>query len=325
MNRESEPAAAGNETFSVVIPTYNRVGTVERAIRSARDQSLRPLEIIVVDDGSNDGTDALLRSLPGPVRVVRQDQAGVATARNRGAFEAHGKWLAFLDSDDYWRPDHLSRIAQAIGETSGRADLYFDDTSVSMSTYDGGGRSLRTGSLWEFANFQPEEPHAFVLDATPWVTLSIQPMMLQSSVISRESFLSLGGVAPELPLRQDTHLFLRLGIGRPACAVAGIGTQMTDDAGDERLTHQLPPSQLPYWVESAFMYDDILGSDVLLEDHVRRYLANEAATAHWRVARLSLRGLHAGTVVRSLYAVHRRRPSFVLRQGWARIRRGDSS
>ena len=71
--------------FSVVIPTYQRERTVQRAITSATDQSLPPLEIIVVDDGSTDGTGVLLRSLPLPVRTFRQAQSGVAAARNRGA------------------------------------------------------------------------------------------------------------------------------------------------------------------------------------------------------------------------------------------------
>jgi glycosyltransferase involved in cell wall biosynthesis len=322
MNSESEPPAAGHRTFSVVIPTFNRIRTVERAIRSALDQSLRPLEVVVVDDGSDDGTDELLQSLSPPVRTIRQAQAGVATARNYGAQEARGEWLAFLDSDDYWTPGHLDRISQAIAATSGAADLYFDDTSIAMNMYDNGGRDLRTGSLWELAGFRPEGAYLLVPDATPWVTMGIQPMMLQSSAIRRTAFLSLGGVSAMLPLRQDTHLFLRLGVGRAACSVAGIGTQMTADAGDERLTHQLPPSDLPYWVESAFMYDDILRS-VRRNDPARRHLGNEAATAHWRVMRLALVQKHPGLAARSLFTVHRRRPSFVLERVCAKSRRVD--
>ena len=88
--------------------------------------------------------------------------------------------------------------------------------------------------------------------------MTTQPTMLQSSAIRRTTYLDIGGVSAVLPVREDTHLFLRLGLGRAACAVAGIGARMTDDAGDERLTQPLPPTGLPYWIASAFMYDDIV-------------------------------------------------------------------
>ncbi len=104
----------GQEKLSVIIPTYNRQGLLPRALCSVLDQSRPPAEVIVVDDGSTDGTERLMRSeFPG-VRYFRQENQGVAAARNHGIREARGEWLAFLDSDDKWLPRKLERQLEAL-------------------------------------------------------------------------------------------------------------------------------------------------------------------------------------------------------------------
>ncbi len=98
-------------TVSVVIPTYQRAYSVGRAIDSALAQTFSDLEVLVIDDGSTDGTDAQVMSIDDPrVRYVRVPRnAGVASARNRGIRESRGRYLAFLDSDDIWFPDKIAR------------------------------------------------------------------------------------------------------------------------------------------------------------------------------------------------------------------------
>jgi glycosyltransferase involved in cell wall biosynthesis len=95
---------------SVVIPTYNRAATVERAIQSALAQTLPPLEVIVVDDASDDRTEERLGMIRSPLlRVIRHAQnQGAAGARNTGIEAARGDCIAFLDADDEWLPNKLT-------------------------------------------------------------------------------------------------------------------------------------------------------------------------------------------------------------------------
>lgn len=97
-----------NTTVSVIIPTYNRRALLKRAVESVLEQSYRDFELIVVDDGSTDGSAALVEGLGGAPRCLRQDHRGQAAARNRGIAEARGPLIAFLDSDDWWDREKLS-------------------------------------------------------------------------------------------------------------------------------------------------------------------------------------------------------------------------
>src|SRR5215470_7796162 len=90
--------------FSVVIPSFNRVAFLATALNSIFTQRFTDFEIIVVDDGSTDATMDYLQSLEDRIEVFRQPNQGPGAARNRGARQAGGAYLAFLDSDDLWFP-----------------------------------------------------------------------------------------------------------------------------------------------------------------------------------------------------------------------------
>ena len=97
------------KSVSVVIPAYNYGRFIGEAIRSVVEQTHPPSEIIVVDDGSTDETAAVVGAFGDAVRYIRQDNAGVCAARNRGVSESTGELVAFLDADDTWEPTNLEK------------------------------------------------------------------------------------------------------------------------------------------------------------------------------------------------------------------------
>jgi glycosyltransferase involved in cell wall biosynthesis len=104
---------------SVVLPTFDRADVIGRAVRSALAQWHQDLELLVVDDGSRDGTVERLRGMDPRLRVLRQENAGVAAARNHGIREAKGSLIAFLDSDDEWPEHHLALAVAFFGAHPG--------------------------------------------------------------------------------------------------------------------------------------------------------------------------------------------------------------
>ena len=119
----------GGQSISVVIPVYNCERYLGMAIRSALTQTEPPGEILVVDDGSTDGSAAVARGFGAPVHCLSQPHAGLSAALNRGIERAHGTFLAFLDADDLWMETKLARQFDALaagpaairpGDRSGR-------------------------------------------------------------------------------------------------------------------------------------------------------------------------------------------------------------
>ncbi|RKZ48343.1 MAG: glycosyltransferase family 2 protein [Gammaproteobacteria bacterium] len=101
-------------SVSVVIPTYNRVKLLERALASVLGQTLPADEIIIVDDGSTDNTVSTLKTLHPEVKFIQQDNLGVSAARNTGIAAARHDWIALLDSDDVWHKHKLERQMAAL-------------------------------------------------------------------------------------------------------------------------------------------------------------------------------------------------------------------
>ena len=100
--------------ISVVIPTFNRISLVARAIDSVLKQSLNPYEIIVVDDGSDDGTSEMIQNKYKSIKLIQQQNNGVSAARNKGIKHAKGDWIGLLDSDDEWTEKKLENQADRL-------------------------------------------------------------------------------------------------------------------------------------------------------------------------------------------------------------------
>lgn len=141
-----------SETVSVIIPVFNGERFLGEALDSALSQVPAPLEVIVVDDGSTDGSVSLADSRTG-VRCIRTDHAGVSAARNRAISEALGDWIAFLDADDRWLPGKLrtqldaSRERPEVSLFLGMKRIFFEGDPPAW--YDG------PGDGEELASYEP--------------------------------------------------------------------------------------------------------------------------------------------------------------------------
>ena len=119
---------------SIVIPTYNRAQYVTLAIDSVLSQTYARREVIVVDDGSLDGTAHALSPYRDHIRYIRQDNQGPAAARNTGITAARGEWVAFLDSDDEWLP---GKLTAQMADVAKRPDLCAHVTNVHLQQVSG--------------------------------------------------------------------------------------------------------------------------------------------------------------------------------------------
>jgi len=104
--------------ISVVIPTYNRVELLKRSIDSVINQTIKPFEIIIVDDGSNDGTEVMVKKKYDSLKLIKQKNKGASAARNSGIKASSGEWICFLDSDDEWKNDKLEKQITFVANNS---------------------------------------------------------------------------------------------------------------------------------------------------------------------------------------------------------------
>jgi glycosyltransferase involved in cell wall biosynthesis len=111
---------------SVIVPAWNAAGTIDATLRSVRAQTYSPLEIVVVDDGSTDGTASVVEALGADdprILLIRQTNQGVAAARNAGIAEAKGEFVAPVDADDLWHPDKIRVQVEAMRMAGAKAGL----------------------------------------------------------------------------------------------------------------------------------------------------------------------------------------------------------
>jgi glycosyltransferase involved in cell wall biosynthesis len=179
---------------SAVIPVFNSERFLAEAIESVLRQTHPRMECIVVDDGSEDNSVAVARSFGERVSVVEQSNAGVAAARNRGAAEAHGEVLAFLDADDVWRPERVERQLEAMRRHGAEAVLC-------ASTVIG-----ERPPMGRYVRLRPPQPTLETLLLWRGTVVSPGSCLL----IGHEAFDGMGGFDPTLSSVDDWELLTRL-------------------------------------------------------------------------------------------------------------------
>jgi glycosyltransferase involved in cell wall biosynthesis len=293
---------AAKPAITVVIPTRDRSLLVRRALATVARQTYAAADVVVVDDGSSDDTVAVVSQLGG-VRLADSGGRGVSAARNAGVAAARTEWVAFLDSDDLWHEDHLLVLADAIVATDGGASLYFTDAVLPEG-----------GTAWSRSGFAPSTPLELAACGDRWVMRPRQPMMTPAVVVARAAYLACGGQDPALPCREDTHLFLLLGLGAPACAVDAHTVTVTSDGRGNRLTEQLAAGDVAYWTATARLYADVACRFPALDPALARELQRRLATAHWRLGRLAWRRGRRTSAAGSAWRSARVDPSVILRR-----------
>jgi glycosyltransferase involved in cell wall biosynthesis len=180
--------------FSVVVPTRNRAGWLGLALQSAMQQRDVNVEVIVVDDASTDDTSSTVAHFDqSRIRLIRRDDpGGVSVARNQGAAHASGEWLAFLDDDDVWAPDKLTRQHSEVRATD-RDWCYTGWVVIDERLSVSGGRPP-----------PPPDRMAKLLQRRSAIPTA------SSVMVRRDVFEGMGGFDPELTNGEDWELWIRL-------------------------------------------------------------------------------------------------------------------
>jgi hypothetical protein len=207
-------------TVSAVLPTWNRKQYIARALDSMLSQSLPPDEILVIDDGSSDGTSEYIRRHYGErVRVIEQPNTGVGGALYRGIQEARYEWIAINNSDDEWTPDRNRRFVEAASRISDDVVWLFGDTQV--VTDEGASKNTLfsqhnlniTGDLEIFT-----EPLS--------TQYPIQLSFLQSSFIRRKALLEMNCFSEALRSSEDVLAGFQLACRYKFAALPFIATRL---------------------------------------------------------------------------------------------------
>ncbi len=209
----------GHPYITVVIPTYNRRALVKQAVASVVAQSYENWELIVVDDGSTDGTAELIRSIPdNRIRVLELPHCGnIAVLRNIGVNAGSGEWLAFLDSDDIWAPKRLELQLRLLQEGKrwgyGRFEL-MNEKMETIPNKDG--------------TYQP---------LSGWITKEVltceASVNIGTLMVQRSLFNEVGGfnTAPQLICREDYEFVLRLTLQAETLATPELLTRVREHRG----------------------------------------------------------------------------------------------
>ena len=197
-------------TFTVIIPTYNRKKYVVKAIDSVLAQSCKDYEIIVIDDGSVDNTEAALGAYRQKIHYLRQQNSGVSAARNTGIRAARGRWISFLDSDDEWcdfylstQLFHIERYPAAVAHITNSSYIFANGTR-GLSHFEDTRMLAKFGRR---SSLLFERPFSVVIDHVHW--------FLQASIIRRDILLKVGLLDPRLSIVEDMDLLARVALAGP--------------------------------------------------------------------------------------------------------------
>ena len=241
--------------ISVIIPLYNKAHEIERTLRSVAAQSVQPKEIIVVDDGSTDGSAEVVERMALPlVRLVRQRNAGVSAARNKAMSQAQGEWVALLDGDDCWEADYLANVARMV-------EAYPAAGAIGTAFWVDDGKRRVAGNTPEkegVVEFFTESMSRYVL-------------IPSATVVRRDIALSLGGFPEGMRMAEDQYLWTK--IARTAqVAFSPRRLVVYSRAAENRSAAIYKPEQTTHSLEE--LYDE--RADYMSNEYIARVALGKA-------------------------------------------------
>jgi len=261
--------------ISVIMPCYNAAHYVEAAIGSVLQQTYHQVELIIIDDGSTDGSTEIIERLsagnPGRITVLHQTNSGPYAARNHGLAHARGNFVAFLDADDTWHPEALNALHDAMTETL---------ADVAYCGWQNVGEAA--------ANTQPNIPPNFAESDAAALFLQACPWPINGVLVRRQLIDTLRGFSERLPTAMDYDMWLRMLAAQPTVVRVPevLAFYRRYPRGD---------AHIPRWRQ---VFDAV----AVREDFVRRH---PAQTAH--LSRAMRDGMVYGTLLPEAYRCHWRR------------------
>lgn len=192
--------------YSVVIPLYNKEHHIENTLRAVLNQTYGDYEVIVVDDGSTDNSLEVARKVKSDkIKIITQENAGVAVARNTGIYNAEGEYIAFLDADDEWKENYLETINSIVDK--------FQQSDIFVTAY---AAVMGDGKVNYSTQLTPEEG---CLDSY-WLTLAkgYDFVWTSATVIRKEALINAGCFKPGEKIGQDLDMWARVARNNPKVA-----------------------------------------------------------------------------------------------------------
>lgn len=277
--------------FSVVIPVYNGEKHIDISVESVLSQSFGDFEIVVVNDGSKDGTSDAVRALAekdemGRVRLIEQANGGVSAARNTGIKESRGDYVCFLDSDDQWLPEHLAALSEAIDRYP--QEVFFSTLSQTR---------LVNGQINRLDRDMPED--IFVIEDYFDYELCGKPSVSKftSTICLKRSFFDEHGLFVEgVKISEDEDMWYRAAAYHNFVVIPRITVQRNRDLS-EATRRPANPETDPFVARKAeLLADERIGHgkrrniELIIERHQIRLIRSMIKNAHKKKALRTLLG-----------------------------------
>ena len=219
--------------ISVVIPLYNKESCIRKTIDSILSQSFGDFEIVIVDDGSSDGSAKIVSSIPDDrIRLITKVNGGPSSARNRGIEEAKGDYVAFIDADDIWSPDYLKEMVDLMAD--------FPDAVIWGFNYS----MIQDGQV---KNSTVEEYRGYVSERWDYFPFFFSS---SSTCCRRSTLIELGGFDERMVYGEDIDMWFRLLLRGKGVLDTRVLAFYNKDGEDSLTQHRMPlEKHLPFFID----------------------------------------------------------------------------